>query len=247
VTVTPVELDASDARSAPARRVNAQPPAGSIARVIGLGFPIVAATLIAVGLLVTNVLDGTALVRWDQRVVVDLAAHRTTSQTRLSAFWSKLADAPSIIVVALIVMIVLAVARRWREIVWVGVVLATELALFLTVSSIVGRVRPDVAHLGSVPSTGSFPSGHIAVTVAFYGTVATLIRLHMTGKAASAARWCALVWMASAAVFVGWARLYRGMHHPLDVLAGAALGLAVWWLGVRAFTEDPPRHKEFTK
>jgi membrane-associated phospholipid phosphatase len=244
MTTTPMEFVPPGASGTPARRVQAQPAGRSIARVIAVGYVVVAAALVAVGLMVTRVLDDSALVRWDRRVIVDLATHRTTSQTHLSAFWSKSADAPSIVLVALAVVIVLAIGHHWREVVWVWVVLATELALFLTISYMVGRVRPDVAHLGSVPSTGSFPSGHVAVTVALYGTVATLIRRHVNARAAN---WCALVWMVVAAALVGWARMYRGMHHPLDVLAGAALGLTVWWLGVRAFTKDPLRHKEFTK
>ncbi len=244
MTTSPIELDSSGAVGAPARRVDAHPTGRSIAGVIGLGYAVIAAVLVALGLMITKVIDSSALVRWDRRVIVDFAEHRTTSQNRLSAFWSKSADAPSIVVVALIVVIVLAVGRHWRDIVWVGVVLATELALFLTVSYIVGRVRPDVAHLGSVPSTGSFPSGHIAVTVALYGTAASLIRRRITAKAA---HWCALVWMVVATVFVGWARMYRGMHHPLDVIAGAALGLAVWWLGARAFTQNSSQPKELTE
>ena len=243
MTATPISFGPPAAFGSPVRR-DEVPTAGSVARVIGIGYAIMALALVAVGLMLTKVLDGTALMRWDRRVIVDFATHRTTSQTRLSAFWSKSADAPSIVIVALIIMIVLAIGRHWREIIWVGVVLATELALFLTVSYIVGRVRPDVAHLGSVPSTGSFPSGHIAVTVAFYGTVATLIRRRITAKAAHQ---CALLWMVVAAVFVGWARMYRGMHHPLDVVAGAALGLAVWWLGVRAFTQNSSQSKELTQ
>ena len=243
MTATPMEFGPPGALRSPVHRVEGQPTAGSIARVIGLGYAVAASALVAVGLVLTKVLDGTALVRWDRRVIVDFASHRTTAQSWLSAFWSKSADAPSIVIVALIIMIVLAVGRHWREIAWVGVVLAMELALFLTVSYIVGRVRPDVAHLGSVPSTGSFPSGHIAVTVALYGTVVTLIRRHSKAKAAG---WCALIWMVVATVFVGWARMYRGMHHPLDVIAGAALGLAVWWLGNRAFTQNTPQHMELT-
>jgi undecaprenyl-diphosphatase len=242
VTATPVEFGPPSILSTPAYG-EAAPTAGSIARVIGLGYAATAAILIGLGFVLTKVVNGSALDRWDRRAVADFASHRTTQQTRLSAFWSKSADAPTIVLVTLVIMIVLAIGRHWREIAWVGVVLATELALFLTVSYIVGRVRPEVVHLGAVPSTGSFPSGHIAVTVALYGTVATLIRRHVTAKAAS---WCAVVWTIVAAGCVGWARMYRGMHHPLDVIAGAALGLAVWWLGVRAFTPHKSQEKELT-
>lgn len=243
MTTTPTDFGPPSMFRFPTRHDEGHPTARSVARVIGLGYAATAAILVVLGLMLTKVLDGSAIERWDRRVIVDFASHRTTSQNRLSAFWSKSADAPSIVVVALVIMIVLAIGRHWRQIAWVAVVLATELATFLTVSYIVGRTRPDVAHLGSVPSTGSFPSGHIAVTVALYGTVVTLIRLHTSRRLASM---CAFVWMVVAAVFVGWARMYRGMHHPLDVIAGAALGLAVWWFCARAFTPHKTQSKELT-
>ena len=244
MTTTPTDFSPPSKFGVPARHDEGHPTAVSVARMIGLGYATTAAILIALGFMLTKGLDGSAIERWDRRVVVDFASHRTSSQTRLSAFWSKSADAPLIAGVALLIMIMLAIGRHWRQIAWVAVVLATELAIFLTVSYVVGRMRPDVVHLGSVPSTGSFPSGHIAVTVALYGTVVTLIRLHASTRLASM---LALVWMVVAAVFVGWARMYRGMHHPLDVSAGAALGLVVWWFCARAFTPHKTQPKEIKR
>ena len=92
--------------------------------------------------------------------------------------------------------------------------LGLELVVFLTVSYTVGRERPNVAHLGSVPSTGSFPSGHIAATITLYGTIALLVHLVTRNRWARVTAW---VWTVTAASMVGWARVYRGMHHPLDV------------------------------
>jgi membrane-associated phospholipid phosphatase len=66
------------------------------------------------------------------------------------------------------------------------------------------------------PALGtSFPSSHTAVTVAVViALVPFLPRV--------------LAWVAIAyAVLVGWSRVYLGVHYPLDVLAGAGLGMAV--------------------
>jgi membrane-associated phospholipid phosphatase len=107
---------------------------------------------------------------------------------------------------------------------YLAVILAVELVTFLTISSAVGRERPTVVHLGSVPGTGSFPSGHVAAAIVLYGYLAFLRRTLAAPRLAPVA---ALLWTVVAAVAVGWARMYRGMHHPLDVLAGAAMGTAL--------------------
>lgn len=196
------------------------------------GFGAISALLIGAGMLFTHVLERSALLAWDGRVVRNLSMDRTTELIRWSSRWSLLADAPSIVAVAAAVALICAVRRRWIYIVWIAVALALELGIFLTVSYSVGRRRPDVAHLGSVPSTGSFPSGHIAATITLYATIAFLIRLTTPNRWARAVAWA---WTAFAAVMVGWARVYRGMHHPLDVVAGALLGTAVCLVGWRAF------------
>lgn len=201
-------------------------------REIAVGYAVVSAVLIGLGMLLTHVIERSSLLAWDTRFVRDLSMHRTTALVQWSSRWSFLADAPAIVVVGAAVALVCAVRRRWLHVVWIATVLALELGVFLTVSYTVGRERPDVAHLGSVPSTGSFPSGHVAATIALYGTIALLIHLMTPNRLAHVVAWG---WTVTAAALVGWARMYRGMHHPLDVGAGAFLGAAICVVGWRAF------------
>ena len=72
------------------------------------------------------------------------------------------------------------------------------------------------AVLRQPPAHGtSFPSSHTAVTVAVVIALVPFLPR-------------ALAWVAIAyAVLVGWSRVYLGVHYPLDVLAGAGIGLAV--------------------
>jgi YegS/Rv2252/BmrU family lipid kinase len=114
----------------------------------------------------------------------------------------------------------------WREPLYLVFSVLLELAVFLVTTAVVHRPRPAVSELDASPPTSSFPSGHTAAAVALYGAVAFLIHKR-TGRNTS---WLLLLMPAA----VGVARLYRGMHHPSDVVAGALLGAACIWAADRA-------------
>ena len=72
------------------------------------------------------------------------------------------------------------------------------------------------AVLRQPPAHGtSFPSSHTAVTVAVVIALAPFLPRVLAGVAIAYA------------VLVGWSRVYLGVHYPLDVLAGAGIGMAV--------------------
>jgi membrane-associated phospholipid phosphatase len=80
----------------------------------------------------------------------------------------------------------------------------------------------------------SFPSGHAAGAVAFYGAMLVILAVHYPQLrrplAIGASLWVALVWLST---------LYARAHWPTDLLAGGAVGLA--WLTVcLGFWRQPP-------
>jgi len=79
--------------------------------------------------------------------------------------------------------------------------------------------------IGGRPKDASFPSGHAANA---FGGAAVMTRLAPTGAAA----W----WTLAAAI--AFSRVYLGVHFPLDVIAGAFVGLAAAWLAA-ALTRFP--------
>ena len=92
--------------------------------------------------------------------------------------------------------------------------------------------------LGSEPSTSSFPSGHIAATVVLWGAIALLFFSASTYRWVRVTAYTIVVVLACA---VGTARVYRGMHHPSDVVFGGLMGvsaLAVAVLAVRVASDD---------
>jgi undecaprenyl-diphosphatase len=109
---------------------------------------------------------------------------------------------------------------RWTG----GLVVLTALVTFAAdsvsfgVKDLVHRTRPFVAHPQIHPlyvvHSSSFPAGHAAT--AFAG--ATLLTYFASRL------WPLFV---AVAVAIGFSRIYVGDHYPTDVLAGAAIGVAV--------------------
>ena len=117
--------------------------------------------------------------------------------------------------------------RRWREPVFILVAVIGEVLVFTTTTLLVHRPRPSLLAMDAAPPTSSFPSGHVAAATAFYGAVAMLIVLHARHQVVRAAAVTAAVMLV---VVVALSRLYRGMHYPSDVVAGALLGMAWLWV-----------------
>ena len=128
------------------------------------------------------------------------------------------------------ITIVLVVLDRSRRRPAAGVLVALALALAMTdlvIKPMVARARPFDASVATRvidrrPLTYSFPSGHVASSVA---AAITLSRLWPAGRL--------VLW--SLATLVAVSRIYVGVHYPLDVLGGAMLGFACAWL-VHRFT-----------
>lgn len=89
------------------------------------------------------------------------------------------------------------------------------------------RPRPTLVLDGiAAPGFKSFPSGHVAQTIAVYGL---LCAFWIEAATQRIERICAVLLCAVLVIVVGLARLVLGTHWPSDLLAGAVVGAA--WLG----------------
>jgi membrane-associated phospholipid phosphatase len=174
------------------------------------------------GLAITGPLADSGLVAGDEQVPQDWAESRTPTLNDWTSWGSALSDTLTVVVIASLVGAVLLYLRRWSSALLLVTALAMELSIFMATTFAVERDRPDVRQLDVSPPTSSFPSGHTAAAVVLYVTLVLLLvwnsesrRLHTLG----------LVVALSAVPIVAFSRIYRGMHHPTDVVAGLVLGL----------------------
>jgi undecaprenyl-diphosphatase len=108
--------------------------------------------------------------------------------------------------------------RPWFFVALVTATLAAD-GLSYLLRQWIGRDRPPLVYadpmpLVGLPHTGAFPSGHAASAFA----AATVIAWASRRLAVPAYLLAALV---------AWSRVYVGVHWPLDVIGGAALGTLV--------------------
>jgi undecaprenyl-diphosphatase len=187
-----------------------------------VGYLALAVGLVVAGELIVHAGALAGLRHWDEQVSQWFVGRRTTAGAHVTAFWTEVANTEGIVAVGFVVEVVLAVRRRWRDLLLLVVGLGVELSVFLTANEVVRRPRPTVPKLGIEPVTFSFPSGHIAATIVLYGSIAALVTLSFRRQ-----RWVKAIWLVPVvfAGIVGWARVYRGMHHVSDVIAGSLLGV----------------------
>ena len=185
---------------------------------------LVASLSIVLGLLVVHVLLHVGGVsRWDEHVNVWLAAHRTPFRTHLSTIGSIMSGGVVLPIVAGLTALTAAVLRKWRLAAFLVFVLAVESASYRITTLVVHRHRPFVPRLEHLPVNASYPSGHTAAAIAVYCGLALLLTSLVRNRVFRVGVWIVAV---AVPVFEAWSRLYRGMHHPLDVAGGAVVGVA---------------------
>jgi undecaprenyl-diphosphatase len=193
--------------------------------------------LCVIGFVIVDLLTPSALTRWEDSLNRAAVEGRTPTMDSVSAVGSRLSDTFTCIALLIVMVLVLRWwLGRWRESIVLTVAIVGELLIFLVVTFVVHRDRPDVPKLDAAPPTSSFPSGHTAAAVAIYGCLAFIVWRQMRNRALAGVivALCCLV-----PVAVGTSRIYRGMHHPTDVLFGA-IGGGIWLLVVVS-TLLPPR------
>jgi undecaprenyl-diphosphatase len=191
--------------------------------------------VVGIGFLLVGLGPDAGLIRADIGVVAWLAAHRVPWFDPISAFLAELGNTQVVIGAAAVAAgVAYYLTRRWRPSLVIVTVLVGEVLIFVLSSIIVDRPRPPVPHLdAALPPTSSFPSGHTAAATCLYGAIAALV---LRGTRAWW-RWLVLAVAVALVVAVGFARLYRGAHHPTDVL-GSVLFAIPWLLIVLRLVGD---------
>jgi undecaprenyl-diphosphatase len=189
------------------------------------GFLLLLVASILLGLLIVHVLvsgSGLGLAGEDQSFVEELVDERSGTLTTVSEVASQVGGAPVLPIIVGIIGSYCAFTRRWLLAAFAVFVLLAESAAYHFTSIVVPRDRPSVNRLEDLPVDASYPSGHTAASVAVYSGLVLLLTASITGSVKKALAWTCAILLTT---FVALSRMYRGMHHPLDVTGGVLVGI----------------------
>ena len=190
---------------------------------IVLALTTIAGSSILAGLLVTRVLIHVhGMAHDDEALVSFLARHRSSGLTDASLVGSIIAGGVVLPIIAGVGALVAAALRQWRVAAFLPFALGVESGSYRATTLAVHRHRPTVHRLEQLDVHASYPSGHTAASIAIYGGIALLVSSRLANRKARVAVWTVALLIP---VYVAFARMYRGMHHPLDVAGGVIIGV----------------------
>jgi membrane-associated phospholipid phosphatase len=210
-------IDLADRTGVPGAVIIVLLVAGVVVATAGFGFAVA----------LEDVMEGNGVIGADPAVQRFLVRNRSGALTELFRGLTHLGSAVVVIPIALVVLALL-MWRRMRLPAF-GLVLAVSGAAVLVavVKALVGRDRPPPIDRLSAATGSSFPSGHSAISIAFYGALAWVV------VASTPRRGLRLLACGAAlglGLLVGFSRAYLGVHWMSDVVSGWLLGLA--WLAI---------------
>jgi undecaprenyl-diphosphatase len=180
------------------------------------------ALVAGLGLLITKVWLHSYPFSAEDGIDRTLAQHRSPLGEDVSGFFSIVGSTGVVIaVLAVVAGAFRLVFHRWRESLFLVLAVSAQALVFLLTTLLVDRPRPQVPKLDVSPPTASYPSGHTGAATALYVGIAIVIAWH-TRK--NWARWPVVGLLLMIPLCVATARLYRGMHHPSDILAAFVNG-----------------------
>ena len=218
-------LDARDSRSAAALSGLAGPthPVRTFMAGVAVAYALIAGLSILLGLFVTRVVIANKGIAGDDEYLVRfLSHHRSTELTEASLIGSIMAGGVVLPILVAVLAVAAAAFKQWRIAAFVIFALLIESAAYRTTTLVIHRHRPPVHRLEQLPVNASYPSGHTAASIAVYCGLALLLTSRVAGRLPRLAIWSIAL---AIPVFVALSRMYRGMHHPLDILGGVAIGV----------------------
>lgn len=142
---------------------------------------------------------------------------------RVFLFFSAIGYGYGVVPFDVVLVVVLAALRRYREGIFAAIALGGSALLNVAAKQAFARERPALWESIAPETTYSFPSGHAMGSMSLALVLALLAW-------PTRWRWPVLAAMAVFVPMIGMSRVYLGVHYPSDILAGWAAA-SIWVVG----------------
>ena len=207
-----------------------------------LGLATAIATLIFFGWLADEALEGETR-QFDE--ATRAAVHQLASPmlTTIMRGFSFVGSTISLAIGTIVAVVLFATRKMGREAKLFAITMIGAGLLNVTLKLAFKRARPAPFFNLSPPETYSFPSGHSLTSAVFFGALAAILTARIKSR-----RVRMITWVAGTAMFllIGFSRIYLGVHHTTDVIAGFAAAL-IWILVVRFVELELARRRKRRK
>ncbi len=193
-----------------------------VASLLALGF---------VGLTLSVVAARSPVGRFDERVMAAIARRRSDRVDRIVTPLSTLATMEPLAVQGLVAFAVLLVTLEGPPLLQFAIAAVGGGVLTRLVKIAVDRPRPTIPHLIRWVHGSSYPSGDLLTASSIYGTLLLIAAPYLPPGMGA---WFLSGIAATLIFLLACCRVYVGVHHPSDVVAGTLLGSA-WALFVAAW------------
>lgn len=156
--------------------------------------------------------------------------YRSDNLTIIMRLLTKLGSTPVLIVVSIILFLIIK-EKKISHLVPVNL-------LYISIINNILKItfqRPRPINPLNNASGFSFPSGHSASSLAFYGLLIYFIYSYCPNKKI---KYTSIILLSFLILIIGFSRIYLRVHYPTDVLAGFSYSLAYLIIYIKLFKKD---------
>ncbi len=215
-------------------------PRGYLALHLTIGFIVAVMALSAFNGVAEHIVESGPLVRFDQRLATALYQNTTAPEALLFRVVTNFAGRAATIGVGIGVGLWLVIRKKKLLLASWIVALAGNSLLNGVLKLTFQRARPSFDDPLLVENFYSFPSGHAMGSIVIYGMLTYILAVTLIDTA-----WKKMILISLTILiifFIGFSRMYLGVHYFSDILAGYAAGTG--WLAIVITGTEITRRRE---
>lgn len=180
-----------------------------------------------------SIVNSAAIVKIDNDFANFLYIGRTSGLAKIFYIITNFANQITIVTILAISLVYLYFKKEVAYLYSILIVfLGTDASVYL-IKIFINRARPSANIAYYIEDLKSFPSGHSAIAMAFFGFITYYFLHHITGRSKKSA----IILLGTILIMlIGFSRLYLGVHFLSDVIGGFLIG-GLWLVASITFRE----------